>query len=48
VFHPARVMGTSVEMIERHYGTLLDGSKAGFTGALAAFEAQHDRAAGIV
>ena len=28
VFELARVMGTSVEMIERHYGTLLDGSGA--------------------
>jgi hypothetical protein len=28
VFELARVMGTSVEMIERHYGALLDGSGA--------------------
>jgi hypothetical protein len=26
VFELARIMGTSVRMIERHYGTLLDGS----------------------
>ena len=26
VFELARVMGTSVAMIERHYGTLLDGA----------------------
>jgi hypothetical protein len=25
VFELARIMGTSVAMIERHYGTLLDG-----------------------
>jgi hypothetical protein len=36
----ARVMGTSIEMIERHYGVLLDGSGAGIAGRLAAFEAQ--------
>jgi hypothetical protein len=30
----ARVMGTSVQMIERHYGTLLDGAHAGITGRL--------------
>lgn len=35
-------MGTSVEMIERHYGTLLDGSGAGITSRLAAFEAEQD------
>jgi integrase len=43
VFELARVMGTSVEMIERHYGTLLDGSGAGITSRLAAFEAEQGR-----
>jgi integrase len=38
VFELARVMGTSIEMIERHYGTLLDGSAAGFAERLDAFE----------
>ncbi len=37
-------MGTSVEMIERHYGTLLDGSGASITARLATFEAEQDRA----
>jgi integrase len=44
VFELARVMGTSVEMIERHYGTLLEGSGASIAGRLAAFEAEQDRA----
>ena len=33
-------MGTSIEMIERHYGTLLDGSAAGFAGRLDAYDAE--------
>ena len=37
-------MGTSIEMIERHYGTLLSGAAAGIAGRLAAFEARQDRA----
>ena len=45
LFELAKVMGTSVAMIERHYGTLLDGSGAGITSRLAAFEAEQDRAA---
>ena len=40
----ARVMGTSIEMIERHYGTLLDGSAAGFAARLDAHDAERDRA----
>jgi hypothetical protein len=40
VFELARVMGTSVVMIERHYGALLDGAHAGIAGRLGAFEAQ--------
>jgi integrase len=38
VFELARVMGTSIEMIERHYGTLLSGAAAGIASRLAAFE----------
>ena len=34
----ARVMGTSIDMIERHYGTLLDGSAAGFAERMNAYE----------
>ena len=30
MFELARIMGTSVEMIERHYGKLLDGSGGGY------------------
>ena len=39
VFEVARVMGTSVAMIERSYGTLLDGSGADIARRLSAFEA---------
>ena len=42
VFELARVMGTSIEMIERSYGTLLSGAAAGIAARLAAFEAQQD------
>ena len=45
VFELARVMGTSIEMIERHYGTLLTGAAAGIASRLAAFEAEQDRVA---
>jgi hypothetical protein len=38
-------MGTSIEMIERHYGTLLTGAAAGIASRLAMFEAQQDQAA---
>jgi hypothetical protein len=38
VFELARVMGTSVRMIERHYGALLDGAGAGIAGRLDALE----------
>jgi integrase len=44
IFELARVMGTSIEMIERHYGTLLDGAGAGIADRLAAFEAEQDGA----
>ena len=45
VFELAKVMGTSVAMIERHYGTLLDGAHAGIAGRLDAIEAQLEQAA---
>jgi integrase len=44
VFELARIMGSSVSMIERHYGTLLDGSGAHIASRLAAFESDQDRA----
>ncbi len=43
VFELARIMGTSVAMIERHYGALLDGAGAGIAGRLDALEARHDK-----
>lgn len=39
VFELARVMGTSVAMIERHYGALLDGARSAIAGRLDALEA---------
>jgi integrase len=39
VFELAKVMGTSVAMIERHYGTLIGGAHAGIAGRLDAFDA---------
>jgi len=39
-FELARVMGTSVQMIERHYGTLLDGAGAGIASRLDAHEGE--------
>ena len=45
VFELARVMGTSVAMIERHYGTLLDGAHAGIAGRLDTIEAELEQAA---
>ena len=41
-FELARVMGTSVRMIERHYGTLLSSAAAGIAARLDAFEAEQD------
>ena len=38
------VMGTSVAMIERHYGALLDGAHAGIVGRLDALEAGLEQA----
>jgi hypothetical protein len=40
VFELARIMGTSIEMIERHYGTLLDGAGEGIAGRLDALDAE--------
>jgi len=37
-------MGTSVEMIEHHYGALIDGAHAGVVGRLDAIEAALTRA----
>jgi integrase len=45
VFELAKIMGTSVRMIERHYGALLDGAHAGIAGRLDALEAQLEQAA---
>jgi site-specific recombinase XerD len=39
-FELARIMGTSVRMIERHYGALLDGAAAGIAGRLDAYDAE--------
>jgi integrase len=41
VFELARVMGTSVAMIERHYGTVIEGAGADIARRLGAFEAAH-------
>jgi hypothetical protein len=43
VFHLARIMGTSVRMIERHYGALLDGSGAEIARLLDTGDAQRAR-----
>ena len=43
VFELARVMGTSVRMIEKHYGTLLEGAHAGIVSRLAAIETELSR-----
>jgi integrase len=40
VFELAKVMGTSVRMIEKHYGALIDGAHAGITSRLDALEAE--------
>jgi hypothetical protein len=39
---PARIMGTSVRMIERHYGALLDGAGAGIVSRLDALDAERE------
>jgi integrase len=38
----ARIMGTSVRMIERHYGTLLDGALESIAGRLDALDRERD------
>ena len=43
-FELARIMGTSVRMIERHYGALLDGAGAGIAGRLDILDGERDRA----
>lgn len=43
-FELAKLMGTSTAMIERHYGTLLDGAGAGIARRLSAFEAEQEQA----
>jgi integrase len=40
IFELARIMGTSVRMIERHYGALLDDARAGIAGRLDALETE--------
>jgi integrase len=45
VFELARIMGTSVRMIERHYGALLDGAGAGIARRLDVLDAARERAA---
>jgi integrase len=44
-FELARIMGTSVQMIERSYGTLIGGAHAGIAGRLDALEATLEQAA---
>jgi integrase len=43
VFELARIMGTSVRMIERHYGALLDGAAEGIAARLIALDAKRDQ-----
>jgi integrase len=43
VFELARIMGTSVTMIERVYGTLIEGAAADITRRLDAFDAKQAR-----
>jgi hypothetical protein len=45
VFELARVMGTSVAMIERHYGTLIEGAGADIARRLSAFETAQEQEA---
>jgi integrase len=42
-FELAKIMGTSALMIERVYGTLLDGAEAGMAARLGAWEAAQER-----
>ena len=45
VFELARIMGTSVAMIERHYGALLEGAGADIARRLDVFESARDATA---
>jgi integrase len=45
VFQLARIMGTSVRMIEPQYGALLDDAGAEIAGRLDAFDAEHEQVA---
>ena len=45
VFELARIMGTSVGMIERSYGTLIEGAGADIARRLGEFEADHKQMA---
>lgn len=47
VFELARIMGTNVRMIERHYGALLDGAGAGIASRLDAYDAEQVGAAEV-
>jgi hypothetical protein len=42
VFELGRIIGTSVAIIERHYGTLIEGAGADIARRLDAFEADQD------
>ena len=44
-FELIKIMGTSMRMLEKHYGTLLHGAAAGIAARHAAFEAEQERAA---
>jgi integrase len=46
VFTVAKIAGTSVQMIEHHYGALIDGATADIAGRLDALDAERDRATG--
>ncbi len=46
IFSLARVMGTSVRMIERHYGAMLDGAGASLADSLDAFDRVREQASG--
>jgi hypothetical protein len=44
-FELARIMGTSAQMIERSYGTLIEDAGARIASRLDAFDAEQERAA---
>jgi hypothetical protein len=47
VFELAKIMGTSVRMIEKHYDALIGGAHAEIVGRLDALEAQQAVAAEV-